>query len=369
MFLDAFLNHDYEFFGGRFFMFDRIKNFFVPASELSVSVKGQDIEFKVPRGQTILESALHNGLAFPHDCKVGSCGACKYKLVSGKISELVSSAMGLTGELYQSGYRLGCQSIPKEDLEIELDLALGKAIVPEETVAVIGEQKKLAHDVIGLTLLPDKPMMFNPGQYADIECKALSVVRSYSFSTPPKVDGSLTFHVRLVPGGVFSSWLFDADRTGNSVVLRGPYGQFGLHDNDGAMICVAGGTGLAPIKCILESMNESQRERDVVLFFGVRQMHDLYCLDEIQALQRNWGGRFEFIPVLSEEPTTSSWNGKRGLMTEFFQEYLQDRSCEAYLCGPPAMVDAAEAELIRLGVERESIYGDRFYNHVVAEAR
>lgn len=350
-------------------MFEKIIGLFAHSRELTVSVRGQGVEFKVPRGQTILESALHHGLAFPHDCKVGSCGACKYKLVSGKISELASSAMGLSGDLYQSGYRLGCQSIPKEDLEIELDSELGRAIVPEETIALISEQKTLAHDVIGLTLMPEKPIAFNPGQYADIEYTELSVVRSYSFSTPAQADGSLNFHVRLVPGGVFSGWLFGGDRTGTTVTLRGPYGQFGFHESDDVMVCVAGGTGLAPIKCILESMTGTQRERDVFLFFGVRQQRDLYCLEQIQALQRDWGGHFELIPVLSEEPATSSWKGKRGMVTEYFQEYLQGRSCEAYLCGPPPMVDAAETELLRLGVAHGSIYADRFYNRTAATAQ
>lgn len=110
-------------------MFKKIFGLFAPPRELTVSVRGQGVEFKVPRGQTILESALHQGLAFPHECKVGTCGACKYKLISGKISELASSAMGLSGGLYQSGYRLGCQCIPKEDLEIELEAKIGRAHV------------------------------------------------------------------------------------------------------------------------------------------------------------------------------------------------------------------------------------------------
>jgi NAD(P)H-flavin reductase len=305
---------------------------------------------------------LHNGIAFPHDCKVGTCGACKYKLVSGKISELASSAMGLSGDFYQSGYRLGCQSVPKGDLVIELDKELGLAIVPKETRALISGQKSLAHDVIELTVVTDKKILFCPGQYADIENSELSTVRSYSFSSPHQDKGFLSFHVRHVPGGVFSGWLFGDDRTGATLTLRGPYGQFGLHESEAAMICVAGGTGLAPIKCILQSMTGAQRERDVFLFFGARQQRDLYCLDAIQALQREWGGRFELIPVLSEEPATSSWNGRRGMVTEHFQEFLQGQMCEGYLCGPPPMVDAAESELVRLGVAREYIYADRFYN-------
>lgn len=340
----------------------RITKFIFPPEESVVSVRGQAVHFRVPRGKTILESALHNGVAFPHDCKVGTCGACKYKLISGKVGELASSAMGLSGDMYQSGYRLGCQSIPKGDLEIELDTLLGSTIVPIESSALIIKQERLAHDVIELIIQPEKSINFRPGQYADIECDDCSVVRSYSFSAPMQVDGSLSFHVRFVPGGVFSGWLFSGDRAGSTVQVRAPYGQFGLRESNAQMVCVAGGTGLAPIKCILQSMNEAQRERDVLLFFGARQERDLYCLDEIRALKSNWGGRFELIPVLSEEPAASSWSGKRGMVTDYFQEYLTGQSCEGYLCGPPPMVDAAEAELVRLGVARELVFADRFYN-------
>lgn len=342
--------------------FKKITGLFVPARESSVLVRGQGIQFKVPRGKTILESALHQGIAFPHDCKVGTCGTCKYKLISGRVNELTSSAMGLSGDLYQSGYRLGCQCMPKEDLEIELDTMLGHALVPIETSALISKQKRLAHDIIEMVVVPEKKIEFNPGQYADVECAECSVVRSYSFSTPLQPDGSLSFHVRLVPGGVFSGWLFGGDRTGATLTLRAPYGQFGLHESNATMVCVAGGTGLAPIKCVLQSMTQAQRERDVLLFFGARQQCDLYCLAEIEALQRDWGGSFELIPVLSEESATSSWKGKRGLVTECFHEFIEGQLCEGYLCGPPAMVDAAETELVRLGVSRELIFADRFYN-------
>ncbi|HCL3968482.1 TPA: 2Fe-2S iron-sulfur cluster binding domain-containing protein [Pseudomonas aeruginosa] len=342
--------------------FKKISGLFVPPRESTVSVRGQGFQFKVPRGQTILESALHQGIAFPHDCKVGSCGTCKYKLISGRVNELTSSAMGLSGDLYQSGYRLGCQCIPKEDLEIELDTVLGQALVPIETSALIRKQKRLAHDIVELELVSDKQIAFYPGQYADVECAECSAVRSYSFATPPQPDGSLSFHVRLVPGGIFSGWLFGGDRTGATLTLRAPYGQFGLHESNATMVCVAGGTGLAPIKCVLQSMTQAQRKRDVLLFFGARQQRDLYCLDEIEALQFDWGGRFELIPVLSEESSTSSWKGKRGMVTEYFKEYLTGQAYEGYLCGPPPMVDAAETELVRLGVARELVFADRFYN-------
>lgn len=345
-------------------MFKKLIELLSPAREASVTVIGQAVKFDVARGKTILEGALQGGIAFPHDCKVGTCGKCKYKLLNGKISELSSSAMALSGELYQSGYRLACQSIPKCNLDIEVDAALGRSAGVQECGAVILSQVMLAHDVIELTLGPEKPITFQPGQYADIQNEGLGLVRSYSFASPPEESGALKFHIRHVPGGQFSGWLFGGDRTGTPLRVRGPYGQFHLHESDKVMVCVAGGTGLAPIKCILESMTASQRQRDVFLFFGARQQRDLYCLEQIEALRKVWGGRFEFIPVLSEEPVDSDWVGKRGFVTEHLHESLAGLSCEGYLCGPPPMVDAVEAGLIQEGVAPSSIYADRFYSQV-----
>lgn len=343
-------------------MFKKLIEWISPAREASVTVIGQAVKFDVARGKTILEGALQCGIAFPHDCKVGTCGKCQYKLVNGRISELSSSAMALSGELYQSGYRLACQSIPKCNLDIEVDTPLGRSLGLQECAAVIRSQVMLAHDVIELTIVPEKPMAFQPGQYADIENQELSLVRSYSFANPPEESGELKFHIRHLPGGQFSGWLFGGDRTGTPLRVRGPYGQFHLHEGDEVMVCVAGGTGLAPIKCILESMTAPQRQRDVFLFFGARQQRDLYCLEQIDALRKSWGGRFEFIPVLSEEPADSDWPGRRGLVTEHLRESLAGLSCEGYLCGPPPMVDAVEAVLIQMGVTPTSIYADRFYN-------
>lgn len=343
-------------------MLKKIIGLFSPARVATVAVIGQGVKFGVVRGKTILEAALQNGIDFPHECKVGTCGKCKYKLVNGRISELSSSAMALSGELYQSGHRLACQSIPKCDLDIEVETSLGRTAGFQECAAVILSQLQLAHDVMELTLVPEEPIAFQSGQYASIINQELGLERSYSFSDPQEEGGKLRFHIRHVPGGRFSSWLFAGDRTGSQLRVRGPYGQFHYHESDNAIVCVAGGTGLAPIKCILESMTVPQRQRDVFLFFGARQQRDLYCLEKIEALRSVWGGRFEFIPVLSEESADSDWAGRRGLVTEYLCEFLAGHSCEAYLCGPPPMVDAVEVELIKTGIPASSIYADRFYS-------
>jgi NAD(P)H-flavin reductase/ferredoxin len=327
----------------------------------TVTVSGQNLVFEVPSGKTILEAALEQGIGFPHDCKVGTCGTCHFKLIKGQISELNSSAMSLTAEQFQGGYRLACQAIPKSDLEIGMEVPLDAVEAVIETRGLIKTQKNLTHDVIALIVETDRPINFLPGQYADLTVPALGAPRSYSFASPA-VGTALEFYVRVVPGGQFTSWLAEASRVGTETLVRGPFGQFRLHRNKAPMICVAGGTGLAPIKCILESMLPEETTRQVALFFGARNERDLYCLEDVKNLKSKWRGRFDFIPVLSAEAPHAPWQGRRGLITEHLAEIGSGTGWEAYLCGPPAMVDAAELVLKGLGVSDDAIYADRFFD-------
>lgn len=338
-----------------------LRRLFGPKPPATVRVAAQDLAIEVPAGKTVLEAALGQGIAFPHNCKVGTCGTCRYRLVSGKIGELTSSAMGLSAEHYQAGYRLACQSLPKGDLEVHVDTPLRRTIAVTEFGAAIASQRRLAHDVVELELQADTAVDFRPGQYADLHVGDLGAARSYSFASPP--DGrTLRFHVRLVPGGQFSGWLLEQDRSGTRLTVRGPYGQFGLRAGNATLVCVAGGTGMAPIKCMLESMSAAERQRRVMLFFGARTSDDLYCLDTVDGLRAQWPGGFDFVPVLSAQPADKPWDGRRGMVTDHLAELITaGAGAEGYLCGPPPMVDAAEAALVRLGMPRDAIAADRFF--------
>ncbi|ODU68260.1 MAG: oxidoreductase [Novosphingobium sp. SCN 66-18] len=327
-----------------------------------VSIAGEPAILEVPRGKTLLEAMLAEGLAMPHDCKVGSCGTCRFKLVDGKIGELSPSALVLEREELAAGYRLACQAMPRSDLTIALNAPLAMQSTVEDYIGTIIAAPRLCQDIIGLTLELDRPLPFSPGQYADLTAPGIEGPRSYSFAFAPERGEAqrLEFHVRHVPGGLFTDWLFGQDRTGQELRLSGPFGQFRLKDSAAPMLCLAGGSGLAPIMAILQQARAMGATRPVTLLYGARTRQHLYCLEEIEALRAAWKAPFEFVPVLSEEDVDSAWAGARGLVTEPIARLPDQARSEAYLCGPPAMIDAAEAQLMQHGVLPGLIAADRF---------
>lgn len=316
----------------------------------------------VARDKTLLEAMLAEGMAMPHDCKVGSCGTCKFKLIDGRIRELSPSALALERDQLSAGYRLACQALPRSDLTIALDAPLSTQQAVENYSATIIAAPRLCPDIINLIVELDRPLTFTPGQYADLNVHGIDGPRSYSFAFAPK-NGSarqLQFHVRHVPGGAFTDWLFGGDRIGTQLMVAAPYGEFRLKTSTAPMLCIAGGSGLAPIMAILQEAHALGANRPVNLLYGARTKAHLYCLDEISALAADWNAPFEFIPVLSEESPDSPWEGARGLVTQQIAAIPDKAQCEAYLCGPPAMVDHAEEELLSAGVPRDAISADRF---------
>jgi len=348
-----------------------LKKWFKKKDPFKVIVAPHDRQFAVTAGHTLLESALAAGLGFPHDCRVGTCGSCRYRLVEGKISELNSSAMGLSAEDFQNGYRLGCQTIVRSDLKVWLP-ELDENTVP---LAVLNGEIRgaslLTENIIELCIVVDGPMNFVPGQYADLEVEAVLGSRSYSFAAPPLVghEDSLCFHVRHVPGGKFSGWLFGGSRIGAKIKVSGPRGRFHMHGGDGPVVCIGGGTGLAPLKCILEAALKTRLKRPVSFLYGARTQSDLYCLQDIDTLSHQWPVPFTFIPVLSNEPLDSAWTGRRGFVSDYVEEVQDIKNSQAYLCGPPPMVDAAETLLRRYGMPADAIFADRFFDRSMSASQ
>jgi len=322
--------------------------------------------------ESVLVAALNAGLAFPHNCRVGGCGECKCRLVQGKVKELTDKSYLLSAEELQQNYILACQSQPRSDLVIEVALRDGAAAHPVvATGATIVGLAPLTHDVMHLRLKLDQPMGYTAGQYADISVPeeaggGAAQTRSYSFATASDAAGpnaEVDFFVRHVPGGTFTDWLFTHAHVGSSLKLQGPHGTFQLHPGSSHLICIAGGSGLAPIKALLEqALADKEGHRHLVLVFGARTQADLYALDAIDQIRRGWTGRFSFVPVLSNEPAGSDWTGLRGLIHEQLGQLVGNRANEAqaYLCGPPQMIDASVAVLQQLGVPGKAIFADKF---------
>ena len=354
--------------------------------------KKQDYEAKinsvdtliVRAGDNLLKAALEADLAWPHDCRVGSCGKCRCKLVDGKIKPLADFSYVLDGKEINDGYILACQTQLRSDVAINVELLNESEKQSHwEADAVISEINDLTHDIKEIILeinaadLPKNVELYKAGQYADLKLPELDLSRNYSFAAAPHPDqNKFHFYIRKVPGGEFTGWLFDQDRTGHPLKMSGPYGLFSLREAPMPMTCVAGGSGMSAIISILQKALVVGVKRDVRFLFGARTQSDLYCDDLINQLAAEWKsknlGSFEYIPCLSEEPADSSWLGNRGSCVDFIVEKDIELKGQAYLCGPPGMIDAAMEVFTENGISEDEIFFDKFldksHTHPVTNA-
>jgi NAD(P)H-flavin reductase/ferredoxin len=350
------------------------------ASTYKVSIPKLSVELDAPRDVTILEHALMKGVAFPHSCRVGTCGTCKARLVKGKVYELTDKAYTLSADELRENYVLACQSMPRSDLVLELPgnpESLQRTPVVERA-GEIRALRKLTHDIMELEIKIDQPVNYRAGQYCEIYVPGVihdeaHESRSYSFASPPghAPVSVVRFHVRLVPGGAFTTWLHNEAKVGQRLKGHGPYGDFWLRPGQAPILAIAGGSGMAPLKALLEQAFSDGVARDVKYFFGARRREDLYCVEEMKALEAAWPGNFEFIPVLSGEPEDSDWEGPRGFVSERVRIVLGDRIADyhVYMCGPPPMLDSAEKIVLGAGVAPANIHADKFYDRSHTQPR
>jgi len=304
--------------------------------------------------ETVLQAALRSGIDFPNSCRVGGCGACRCQLTEGTVKELTETGYLLSQEEIDQGFILACQSVPRSDVRITVDLAASPARAVDGRVV---SQQRVTHDITRLQVQLAAPLAYRAGQFARLTLDGIT--RSYSFATPARDDGAVSFFVRKVPGGALSSRVHDRDLVGGDVRVEGPWGDFWLRPADAPMLLVAGGSGLAPILALLEEAVAAGVTRDATLVFGARTAADLYALDAIASIAARWRGAFRFVPVLSAADDDATWTGARGLVTEHLAALLPE-GAHAYLCGPPAMIDAAVAVLAARGVARGHMHCDRF---------
>lgn len=346
-------------------MFRLFKSLLGDKSAKHAEIQPFGARFEVPPGQTLLEAALQNNVPFPHDCTVGTCGACKCRLKEGRVKAITDFGYTLSSEEMQAGYILACQAVPRDEVTV-IEVEDVQAMPPvAEYRGRIRSRTALTHDIERVTIALEGRMPFIAGQYANVAAPGLERARSYSFASPPAPDGNaeIDLFVRKVPGGAFTAGLFGGQFDKLTLAVDGPHGSFFLRDGAGPMMCIAGGSGLAPLISLLKDACNKGIRRRCVLLFGGRSQRDLYALDEIAEIAAAWGENFRFIPVLSEEPADSDWTGARGLVTHAIAGALPEsnwQQVQGYLCGPPGMIDAAIGVMIPLGVDIGAIHYDKF---------
>jgi p-cymene monooxygenase electron transfer component len=338
-----------------------LKKLFAGQGPLEVRLQPSGAHFAVPSGETILERALKEGLAYPHDCTVGTCGSCRSRLIEGKVQAITPFGYTLSREELEAGYILACQALPRSELVLEVSLEAPALPAARSFEAQLIGLDDLTHDIKRARFSLNAPLDYLAGQYVNLSWPGDTRSRSYSFCQKPMEGGrsQISTFIRRVPGGGFTEHLFSSDPFGTSYRLDGPHGNFWLREADGPILCVAGGSGLAPIISLLEDAAARGVARDCILLFGARTERDLYATEEIAAIAAAWKAGFEYRPILSEQSLAGF---AHGLVTNAIAPALNElgRNAHAYMCGPPPMIDAGVAVLTSEGIALEHVHYDKF---------
>lgn len=310
----------------------------------------------------MLEAALREGYRLPYGCRNGSCGSCKGKVAAGVVDHGRSQDNALNAAERTAGMALFCQAQPRSDLIIECREIGAVKDIPVKTLPCrVQSLERVAPDVmrIRLRLPASERLQFLAGQYIDILLRD-GTRRSLSLANPPHDDGLLELHLRNY-GGPFSTRVFTQMKEKDILRFEGPLGTFYLReDSIKPAVLIAGGTGFAPIKAIVEHAIHHKLKRPLLLYRGARHAADLY-LDELPAAwQREHG--ITYVPVLSDATAEDAWAGRRGLVHEAVMADFPDLSGhEVYACGAPAMIDAARRDfLAHCGLPEAAFYADAF---------
>ena len=314
-------------------------------------------------GERVLDAALRQGIHLPYGCRSGCCGTCRAHVTAGKIHYPAGPPMALTALEMHSGEALLCRAVPRSDLTVEaLVIDAIAHLCMCSLPCRVARMALMAHDVMALYLRPPvvERLEFLPGQYIDILFPE-GHRRSFSLANPPHDNRLLELHVRNVPGGRFSTEVFQHLEEGSLLHIQGPLGTFFLHvDSTRPIVMIAGGTGYAPIQAMLRHLFERGSHREVVLYWGVRAQRDLYADATLKEWARTQTG-FSYVPVLSDPLREDHWIGRRGYVHEaVLVDYPDLAGLDIYLSGPPPMVQAARAEFVGRGADTAHLYSDSF---------
>lgn len=327
-----------------------------------VDVQPSGQVFEVAEDQTLLEAALAEGMMLRHSCREGTCGTCKGKVLAGQVDHADSDLEVLTQAERDEGFALFCRAKACSDLQIHApEVTELKGISIQKTAARVGSIDRISDDVaiVRLNLPPTMPFNYFPGQYAEVILKDGSR-RSYSMATVPGESNQLEWHIRNT-GGTFSRFVYEDLKEKTLLRLEGPFGTFYLRDTDKPMVFVASGTGFAPIKALLEQLAAQNNTRPVSMYWGGRQLKDLYMHQWVVDFAKNhdW---LTYTPVLSEVADGDTWDGATGYVHHQVLADFSDLSgYEVYACGNPLMVDSARKDFTeQRGLDEENFFADAF---------
>jgi len=315
-------------------------------------------------GDTLLDALLREDVRLPYDCRNGGCGQCKCTLLYGEVRLEPYQRSALSDEERSAGKTLACVAVPLGDVEIEYVPAgpLG-GFVPRRRRARVASMTRASADVMIVRLAPEdgEPVPYYAGQYLNIVLDD-GAKRAFSFATAPGASAEIELQIRRIPGGRYTTQVFETMKPGDTVEFEAPLGGFFLReDSKKPIVFVAGATGFAPVKSMVEHAFAVGMKRRMVLYWGTRTLDDMYARELCERWAREHPDRFTFVPVLSAARPEDRWTGRTGLVHEaILADFPSLAGHQVYACGSAAMVEAAHPAFRARGLDPNDCFSDAF---------
>jgi phenol/toluene 2-monooxygenase (NADH) P5/A5 len=340
------------------------------AFQLTVEPLGRRID--VEDGQTILDACLRDGLWLPHACCHGLCATCKVQVLDGDIDHGDASPFALMEFEREERKTLACCARLESDTVIEADIDEdpdARHIPLRDFSGVVTRIEDLTPTIKGVFIRVAEPLRFQAGQYVTLGIGDLGISRAFSVATPPSCGDEIELNVRIVPGGQGTAWVHEKLAAGDHVNLVGPYGNFFVRRSaQRPVIFMAGGSGLSSPRSMILDLLENGFDHPITLIYGQRHRAELYYHEAFVALAAQHRN-FRYVAALSHEPSESDWTGYRGFVHDAAKDAFSGdfRGHQAYLCGPPLMIDSCITVLMQGRLFEKDIYFEKFISAADAQ--
>jgi toluene monooxygenase electron transfer component len=334
-----------------------------------ITIAGPDATYPCSDTDTVLRSALRAGIGFPYECNTGSCGTCRFELVSGEVVHEREAAPAWSDRDRQRNRFLGCQARPLGDccIKVHLDDRYKSRHRPKRTRARLFATSDVTHDIREFRFKLDEPAPFLPGQYALFYLPGVTGARAYSMCNVSADGAEWHTMIKQVPRGSGTSQLFQTSQSGDAIDVDGPYGTAYLREDASRdVLLLAGGSGLSPMISIARAAARSPAlaGRQIHFVYGGRAARDI-CGEPILRELPGFGTRLHYHPCASrpESDPANVWEGRSGLIHEVTREIFGERlpEFEIYFAGPPAMAKAVLTMLHDMKVPQDQVHYDEFY--------
>lgn len=334
--------------------------------QLTIEPLGATIE--VEEGQTLLDAALRQGIYIPHACGHGLCGTCKVQVCDGEVDHGHANPFALLDFERDAGKTLACCATLLSDgtIDADIDEDPDAQVIPvRDFHTTVSRIEILTPTIKALFLKLDQPMHFQAGQYVQVVIPGIGGGRAFSIANSPEqvqMSGEIELNVRIVAGGAGTTWLHQNLAVGDRLQISGPYGRFFVRKSAQVpLIFMAGGSGLSSPCSMIHDLLNDKSQQPMTLLYGQRTREELYYDDAFRALAATHP-HFTYVPTLSGEPEGSDWAGARGFVHDVAKAHFGGTFAghQAYLCGPPVMIEACIATLMQGRLYERDIYTEKF---------